>query len=314
MQDLPSDFTTDLEDLEIDEWFEALDEFAEKHGHFEPLGTNYGAAFIDAGPKLIVTFESFPEIESQSERNEPRGFEFVRSFGWSHLAIVARHDSWFRDKAIFGYIDRLIDDGFFEDFDEVLFYGAHRGGYAAAAYSVAAPGSRVLAIRPVATLDPRIASWDRRYLADRRTSFSSRYGYAPDMIEGTDHAYIIFDPNEDLDAMHAALFTRPNTSKMLARGMADRIDSSLAEFNALNQIVGHAMSGTLTNEVFGEIYRGRREFIPYLRSLVMRLESAGQIERAAQVCRHVLKERHRPFFTRRLAAFEKAAENAEPAE
>ncbi|MEJ6745505.1 MAG: hypothetical protein QNK98_01850 [Yoonia sp.] len=51
----------------------------------------------------------------------------------------------------------MIDDGFFEDFYNVLFYGTHGGTYAAAAYSVAAPGCTVLALRPQATLDPRIA-------------------------------------------------------------------------------------------------------------------------------------------------------------
>ena len=314
MQDLPSDFETNLEDLEGDEWFDALDEFAEKYGTFEPLGNDHVAAFLDAGKKLVVTFESFTEIEAHSERNEPRGFDFVRAFGWSQLSIISRNDSWFREKSIYGYIDRLIDDGFFEDFDEVLFYGAHRGGYAAAAYSVAAPGARVMAIRPVATLDPDIASWDRRYLADRRINFTDRFGYAPDMIEAADHCYVLFDPREDADAMHAALFTRRNTTKFRLRGLGDRIDVSLDDMKALNQMVGHAMAGTLTPDVFAEIYRARRYYIPYLRSLVMLLESRGEIERASHVCRQVLRERQRPFFARKLAAFDEMLSVDEPAE
>ena len=49
-------------------------------------------------------------------------------------------DTWFRDNRVYGYFDRLIADGFFEDFDTVIFYGAGSCGYAAAAFSVAAPG------------------------------------------------------------------------------------------------------------------------------------------------------------------------------
>jgi hypothetical protein len=50
--------------------------------------------------------------------------------------------------------------GFFDDFDQVVFYGAGQCGYAAAAFSVATPGATVVAIQPQATLDPRVTEWD----------------------------------------------------------------------------------------------------------------------------------------------------------
>ena len=112
---------------------------------------------MDAGTNLLVTFEDAEYIRKFNNGSAPRGFHYAQQEGWSHLAIIAKSESWFRDPAIYRYFDRLIDDGFFEDFYNVLFYGTHGGTYAAAAYSVAAPGCTVLALRPQATLDPRIA-------------------------------------------------------------------------------------------------------------------------------------------------------------
>ena len=51
-----------------------------------------------------------------------------------------------------------IDDGFLDQFDDVIFYGCFAGGYAAAAYSVSYPMATVIAINPQATLNPSIAS------------------------------------------------------------------------------------------------------------------------------------------------------------
>ena len=114
----------------------------------------------------------------------PLGAEHRAAGGWSHLCLIAEGDTWFRDPAVYAYFDRLVDDAFFEDFDHVLFYGAGMAGYAACAYSVAAPGAQVLALNPRATLDPAAGRWDDRDRAARRLDFTSRYGYAPDMLEG----------------------------------------------------------------------------------------------------------------------------------
>ena len=41
--------------------------------------------------------------------------------------------------AVYGFFDQILDDGFFDEFDTIIFYGAGPCGYAATAYSVAAP-------------------------------------------------------------------------------------------------------------------------------------------------------------------------------
>ena len=300
MKDAASRFDADLSDLGHDEWLTQLEEVATEFGSFERLGAHHLAAFIDEGPELLVTFESVDVAREQNHDEEPIGFAFVRSEGWSHLAILATKDTWFRDETVYGYFDRLVDDGFFEDFDSVLFYGAGMSGYAAAAFAVAAPGTRVLALRPQATLDPRVTGWANRFTAMRRTSFTDRYGYAPDMIDALDRAYIVYDPFEPMDAMHGALFTKPNATKLRVPHLGGVIERDMAGMHMLAPMITSAMDGTLTGAAFSRLYRKRQSHLPYLRGLLAVTEKRDRPDLARRVCNFVLRDRQRPFFARKL--------------
>lgn len=290
------DIDSGLTGLDGDAWFAQVEQVAEDLGYFENFG-KYCAAFIDAGPKLLVTFENAESIVARNKTAEPVGFHFVREEGWSHLGIYAHDESWYREDRVYRYIDRLIDDGFFEDFDDVLFYGANSGGYAATAFSVAAPGCRVLAIRPQATLDPQIAGFDQRFREQRIKDFSSRYGYAPDMIEAAQHAYIAFDPGQLMDAVHAALFTKPNVTALRCNGLGNRLDRALEGIDALDVMIHDAMSGDLTKQSFAKSLRSRREYAPYLRTLYHLTMRRDRKQLAVNVCAHALRSGHTRFFT-----------------
>lgn len=292
-------FETELKGLEPEDWFAALEEIVEEHGSYTPLGREYVAAFLDAGPKLLVTFENAPEVQGLSDA-APRGFAFARRDGWSHLAIISRNEAWFRDPAIYRHFDRLIDDGFFEDFESVLFFGAQACGYAAAAYSVAAPGARVLALRPQATLDPTVTSWDNRFIAQRRQNFTDRYGYAPEMIDAAQQVYIVYSPQQRLDAMHAALFARPNVQLLRVAGLGGRLDVMFDNLGVLENLIRHAMAGDLTPAVFGKAMQSRKSFGPYQKGLLRRAMDTGHKKQAVGICKKILAEGPNPYFSKQL--------------
>ncbi|RYH02799.1 phosphoadenosine phosphosulfate reductase [Salipiger sp. IMCC34102] len=298
-------FVADLSALDADEWVHAVEDLAEDHGSFTQLGPHHMAAFLDAGRTLLVTFEAIPQVRDRAD-GLPSGFDYARTDGWSVLALLSTGDSWFREELIYRYIDRLIDDGFFEDFDSVLFFGAGAGGYAAAAYSVASPGARVLALQPQATLDPGIAGWDPRHFRHRSNNFTDRYGYAPDMIDAARHAYIVYCPQQTLDAMHAALFTRPNVTMLRADGLADLLPRSFTALRIMDDLMRHAMDGTLTPARFGALIKIRKRSPFYLRRLVLRLLDGGHDQLAAMVCRIALARGRNPFFEKHLAALDDA--------
>lgn len=297
--------------LKGDAWMQAVESVAEEDGHFHRVGKEHYAILVERQSTLLVTFETLQGMRALSSMAQPLGWDMVRDHDWSHLCLASDGDTWFRDPAIYAYIDRLIDDGFFDEFDDVVFYGAGPCGYAAAAYSVAAPGAKVLAIQPQATIDPRIADWDDRFTDMRRCDFTSRYGYAPDMLDAADHAFVLYDPAETLDAMHAALFTRSNVTKLRLRHMGDALQTDLLEMGLLQPMLLALAAGTLDYGSFSDLYRARRDYPPYLRNLMGALDGDGRTTLLRALCRNVTSRMRAPRFTRRLAELDALA-GAEP--
>lgn len=286
--------------LGVEDWFNAVDERAEELGYFEPLGAGLGAAFIDAGPKLLVTFENYERIGRANKAQVPLGFTMAETEGWSVLTILAESETPYREDRLYRYFDRLVDDGFFEDFEDVLFFGEHLAGYAAAAYSVAAPGCRVLALRPIASADPSITGWDSRLKPLRRACFTDRYGYAPDMLEGAGQAWIAVDPLEQFDAMHAALFRARHVRRLSLRRLGAFTAHTLDMMGVLKPMIAAAMDGSLDDLGMARLYRARRDSVAYLRRMVSRLAAVGPKPRARRAAEAVLAFGDDPYVARAL--------------
>jgi hypothetical protein len=304
----PADNTDTAEDGHVppkspanrDDWLKRIASVGEASGYFEPLGAHHWALFADDGRVLYVTFENAEAIRAR-EDGLPIGYETAQENGWSHLCLIAEGETWYRDANVYRYFDRLVDDAFFEDFDRVIFHGAGMGSYAACAFSVTAPGATVIAVQPVATLDPRVAGWDRRHMKARRLDFTDRYGFAPDMTEGAGDVFVIFDPDQTLDAMQAALFARPHVTHLRCPLMGARLETALLEMNVLPQLIDAAGEGKLSADLFARVYRNRRRHGPYLRTLLARLDGRGRPRLAAMLCRNVTARIQAPRFRQRLA-------------
>lgn len=255
------------------EWLSRLDELGDEVGTFESLGRDHAALHATGNRTLLVSFESVDVIRSAGGTQRPLGMKLAQANGWSTLSLIAMGKTWFRDAEVWDFFDTKIDDDFFEGYDRVVFYGAGMCGYAAAAFSVSAPGSTVLVVAPQATLDPAIADWDGRFARSRRLDFTTRYGFAPDMIEGAAQGFVVYDPSRKLDAMHAALFTRPHVTKLRARWLGKDTAHDLADMGVLAPMVVAACQGTLTETAFYDLLRKRRGYILYLLRLTLRTEA-----------------------------------------
>lgn len=296
--------TADTRSLSDSDWFARVEQIGEEAGHFQWLGRSHAAFFLDESPTLIVTFESVASIRTRQPGQLPLGYHVAKERGWSHLCLIARSDTWYRDPAVYAYFDRLVDDAFFEDFDRVVFWGAGMAGYAAAAFSVAAPGAMVILGAPQATLDPRLSGWDPRFPELRRTSFTDRYGYAPDMTEGAGPVFVIFDPEQNLDAMHAALFARPHVTLLPCRNLGRDVGAALDDMHILPSMLAAAATGAFDERLFRTFYRARRNYRPYLRNLLARLDQDGRARLAALLCRNVVGRLEEPRFRTRFGQLE----------
>ncbi|MCC5970890.1 MAG: phosphoadenosine phosphosulfate reductase [Pararhodobacter sp.] len=288
------------------DWLVIMDEIGEETGYFEKLGPRHSAFFSDHGPVLLVTFETLGGVRSAGGTQMPLGYQIAAPRGWSSLTIVAHEPTWYRDASVWGYFDRLIDDSFFEDFDRVVFYGAGMGGYGAAAFSVAAPGATVLALAPQATLAPETAEWDRRYASARRFDFTSRFGYAPDMIEGCAQAFILYDPAQQIDAVHAALFRGQQVVKLRARNIGRDPQAELARMSVLRPLLDAACTGTLDAQRFYQLWRARRGHAPYLGRLAARVQAMNRPARLVRTLRAALTQVEHPRLRQALTEAEAA--------
>lgn len=266
----------DLESSSEQEWFAKIQHLGAREGAFTALGANHAAVFVNRKPTLIVTFETVSSIRQRQPDQMPLGLATAEFRQCSHLCLISKTDTWYRDPAVYAYFDTLVDEAFFESFEHVVFCGSGMGGYAAAAYSVTAPGATVILLQPQATLDPEVAGWDPRFSEHRRLCFTDRYGYAPDMTEGAGAVYVIYDPEQTLDAMHAALFRRSFTTLLPCRNLGADLAGALSEMQILPSALIAAASGDFDARLFWTFYRARRNHLPYLRKLLSKLEADGR--------------------------------------
>lgn len=310
MQDGLEPYSLSLSDLSSADWLEEMQEIGTTCGFFEPLGKRHNAVFVEKGDTLLVSFESLPAIQSQSEDARPLGFDLARDNDWSCLSVICNRDTWFRDPLVYGFFDQLTDDGFFDDFDHVVFYGAGPCGYAACAFSVAAPGATVIALEPQATLDPRVTEWDDRFVHMRRTDFTDRYGYAPDMLEAAKSAYVIYDPSDRLGAMHAALFARAGVTRFRARHLGGGMQAHLTQMDVLNRLFTHASAGRLDTQAFAKLYRKRRSHALYSKKLFSVLEAQERPLFAEAVCAYIVDNFGAPRYRRKLKTMRQGQDDA----
>lgn len=282
-----------------DSWLALIDQIGEEEGYFQTVGPRHWAMFVDDGATLVVSFETVASARAR-QGQMPLAHHIAAEKGWSHLCLIAEDLTWFRDTAVYAWFDRLVDDAFFEDFDRVLFYGAGPMGYAACAYSVAAPGAQVLALAPFATLNPEIAGWDDRFKRDRSLDFTSRYGFAPDMIDGCATLSLVCDPYVRPDAMHAALFHAPHTRLLPTRYAGPDPEAALARLGILDEAIIQAAEARLTPASFALLWRKRHGDATYLKSLLQAVEATGSRARVVALCENVFRRLRLTRFRKRL--------------
>ena len=155
-----------------------------------------------------------------------------------------------------------------------------------------------------ATLDPRVTEWDDRFTDMRREDFTSRYGFAPDMIDAAEKVWVLYDPYERLDAMHSALFERSNVDRYRMPFFGGALQTDLRLMDILPKLLLEVADGTLDAARFAAHMRARRDHPPYLRKLLARTDASQRDKLSLMLCRHVTARMNAPRFRRRLAQLE----------
>ena len=262
------------------------------------ISEGYASAFKESGSTLLVSFEF------KGKDAKPFAAPLAEESGTSFLTILTDREDWFREDTLFNYFDDLTDDGFFDQFDQIVFFGVGMCGYAAAAFSVVAPGATVVAIAPQATLDPTFASWDKRYRNKRRLDFTSRYGYAPQMVQGAEKVFVIYDPAHQEDAIHAALFNGPNVEILKCSLHGPSAEADLDMIGALPEIIDASCEGEMSKSTYHQIMRARRRSKPYAVTLLRKLRGQGRDKLAARLAAWASRRYDQTYFRDQLDEME----------
>ncbi len=280
-------------------WLALLGQVAEDSGSLRAVGASHWAFFSEEGSHLLVTFDTLQAARARKDQM-PQLFDLASSMGWSYLCLIADGETWFRDPAVYGFIDEKVYDGFFDGFDKVTFYGAGMSGYAACAFSVAAPGASVLAVCPRATMAPALVPFETRNRAARRLDFTSRYGFAPDLMRAANEVWILRDPAHMADAAQSALFYGRHVHRLNLRLLGEQVESALIELDILPKLVIAVMKGEMSEGLFATLWRVRRKFGGYLKHLLQRADAAGRETLTYAICVNVARRTGAPKFQRRL--------------
>lgn len=257
-------------------------------GYLRQVGDDHLALFRPGGDTLVVTFDTLEACRAR-DGGLPVSTGLARKRGWATLDIMAEGRTWFRDDALHDFFDALTDDGFFDDHEEVLFVGGGMGAYGAAAHSIAAPGATVFLMQPYATLDRRIAPWERRFRSAWALPFGPRYGNAARMIDAARRVYVITDPTEAADAMHASLFQGDHVTRIAAHHAGADIQKRLEETNILDRLLAGAEGGGLTPLRFAQLWRARRQNATWLTGLLRKVDRLDRPWLTALVAGHMVR-------------------------
>lgn len=238
---------------------------------------------------LVVTFDNLDITMTKREERRPWGYSFIKGQGWSMLGVLAGGWTWYREAWVQDQFDQLQAAGFFKQFRRVVFYGASMGGYAACAFSPAAPGCDVVAISPQSTVDKSTVPWETRYKAVWDRDFSGKYGDAAVVSSAARRVSILYDPYESLDARHVARFENSNVRALRAPLLGHRLGSSLHQMGILTPIILGALEGTLEPAEYYRLLRARRDSPRYQRELFRRTMEKGHTDLAKSLGASILK-------------------------
>lgn len=280
--------------------YRALHTDAGADGFFDRIGAQHAAQFTDGADVLLVAFEQTETLLRPSRNGQPIARGVQNRTDIAQLTLLAQSETWFRAPEVYAFFDDLIDDGFFDGFERVVFYGAGAQGYAAAAYSVAAPRAEVVLIQPQASLTPAVAGWDTRFPELRRTDFTSRYGYAPQMMETAARGFVIVDPAEREDFMHACLFARDTVDVIRQRFLGPEAEPHLDAEGLIGKLLDVVVAGDATVAEIVQTLRPRRGHHRHLNRVLSAAEASENDWRTARVARAAMRENDHPRFAAAL--------------
>lgn len=185
---------------------------------------------VDLNKPLLFTFSpSGTDVQEQDLNPSfaPWGYHLgqqqnVNVIAFQHLG----KSNWFRSRNLVFFLEQLSE--LLEPFKCRLGYGQSRGGFAIGAYSNLLNLDHVLLFYPVSTKNKTLAPWDDRPSTALAQELNWESGYH-DRDIGEAHGYIIYDPTNCIDRLHAERYTELTHLRIVGMGHG-------TQFSQLNKL------------------------------------------------------------------------------
>lgn len=271
---------------------------AKQQGGFAKWLTKHAVMFYPRSKRLVVTFDNMKSRDAPAPIF-PWGYNFVAKHGWSHLGVVMLdHNDWFRHPTLWNCLERFRNKGFFEQFDDVVFYGSSMGGYGALAYAPLSPGARVVALTPQTSLDPDVVPFEKRFNGARgRGDWSGPYADGAVGAASARKVYVLADPFHQPDMDHLARLPKDNLVWLKAPHLKHHATNVLQNSDLLSEIVPQAWDGTLTADAFEAQFDALRLSKPFARVLIHSAIDAGHYDLAEKALDAISEVRPKWVFT-----------------
>ncbi len=254
-------------------------------------GPENALIFAPRSKRLVVVFDNISTAREEGQR-WPWGFKALwQDMGCSVLGVMCTQRNWFRQDFVHDAFEGLRDQGFFEQFDEILFYGASMGAFGALVYAQCAPGANVLAVAPQSTLDRRIMPDDDRWGWTARLDWDGRFNDAADVLENTGQTFIVADPYFAPDKAQVERIRGERITWLKTAFMGHQLPNAFVVMGILKPMLLAAAGGTLTPELFYRLFRARSDLPRFQHDLLMQAEARGKLKSAIRICEYTLKKR-----------------------
>lgn len=248
---------------------------------------------------LIVSFDNLSSVKEPSLARETWGYPFYRSEGWSHLGVMAFEKNWFRDEALFNFLEGQAKAGLFKRFKRVVMTGTSMGAYAATAFAHLAPGCTVMAFSPQSTLDKKLVPWEKRFGSGRKQDWSGRYRDAPDYCSKAKDVFIIYDPYFEPDRLHADRYQGDNVHHLKSWYSSHKSALFMRRADMLKGVMQAAVAGEMTPHLYYQMFRSRRDLPWYYHGLADHAIQAGHTGLARLMAGYLAKK-GRPAIARSI--------------
>ncbi|TMO79894.1 cytosolic protein [Pseudoalteromonas sp. S3776] len=192
--------------------------------------------FVDLSKPLLFTFSPAGTNLKEHDLTDdfaPWGYHLAQKQNVNIIAFQHLGKSnWFRSRNLIFFLEQL--STLLSPFKSRLGYGLSRGGFAVGAFAKLLKLDQVLFFHPVSTKNTEIVPWDNRSSTELAQQFDWQSEYN-DVDLGHAKGYIIYDPTNKIDRLHAKRY--PQLTHLRVFGMGHGTHASyLTKFGFYKQV------------------------------------------------------------------------------